>query len=445
MKLTVIVIASAVFAVVLMTSAVVLYAGGPDAGEAQPPAPPADNPPAPKDEKPDREAVVKALDKLVEKAPQLGPVFKDFTLALYDKDYAKAWGMINKASQESINKELAGTIADTQEQIKSLEKTLANADVPEDQKAAIQSQLDGRKAHLKELEALDGPKYFGKRSEEGVTGLFKYIVDEKLTFEKENVNGNYGFIRMRLEAETQILRFAREADAWKIDFADTLKNEIPGVTRDEVVAVLDGMDLKKAAQLGPAFKEFELALFDRDYKKAWGLLGKASQEECATQLKEEVIDLKGRLERLEEALKDENISEKDKADAQAEYDSVKARLAELGAMTPTDYRAVSWKQMGDWNGILENMKGFKVSEEKIDGDKGTLTFKREEIEEKMLYVREDGAWKRDEVGPSEKPPVPVEPGTEENGGSDKENPAAPSKPVEVGPDEEPAETVPAHP
>lgn len=445
MKLTAIVIASAVFAVVLMTSAVVLYAGGPDAGEAQPPAPPADNPPAPKDEKPDRDSLVKALDKLNENAPKLGSVFKDFMLAIYDKDYTKAWGMINKASQESINKELAGTIADTKEQIKSLEKSLAGPDITEDQKDAIQNQLDARKAHLKEMEALDGQKYFAKMCEGGVTELFKYIVDLKLTFEKENVNGNYGFIRARLEDETEILRFAREADAWKIDFVDTLKNEIPGVTRDEVIAVLDGMDLKKAAQLGPAFKELELALFDRDYKKAWGLLGKASQEECATQLKEEVIDLKGRLERLEEALKDANISETDKADAQAEYDSVKARFAELSAMTPTDYRAVSWKQKGDWNGILENMKRFKVSEEKIEGDKGTLIFKLEETEEKMLYVREDGAWKRDEVGPSEEPPVPVEPGTEENGGSDEENPAAPSKPVEVGPDEKPAETVPAHP
>jgi predicted small secreted protein len=176
-----------------------------------------------------RADVIKGLDNFgFEKAPQLGPVLKDFLLAIYDKKYDDAWNMLNKASQKEAAKELAGEVAELRESIASMEAKISDAKTPQENKNWYKSQLDVKKARLGELMPLigDGGKYFTYLMGNSDVGKsFQDIADgqTKVKIIGETISGDKGYISEEAgeRAAEQKLLFVMEEGKWKFDFYNT--------------------------------------------------------------------------------------------------------------------------------------------------------------------------------------------------------------------------------
>jgi hypothetical protein len=176
-----------------------------------------------------RATVINALDKMgLDKAPTLGPVFEDFLLAIYDKNFNDAWSMLNKESQNKALKELAAEISELNESIASLEAKASDTQIPPEQRDWYNSQAAIKKTRMTELAPMsgNGRKYFSYlMANPDVVKSFQEITDGtiKIQITGETVNGDKGFISEKNEQDgrEQKLYFVMEDGKWKFDFYNT--------------------------------------------------------------------------------------------------------------------------------------------------------------------------------------------------------------------------------
>ena len=176
-----------------------------------------------------RAAAINALDKAgLDKAPTLGPVFKDFLLAIYDKNFNDAWSMLNKASQDKAVKELAAEINELSESIASLAAKASDTQIPAEQRDWYNTQAGIKRERMAELTPMsgNGRKYFSYlMANPDVIKSFQEIADGtlKIQITGETVNGDKGFISEKNEQDgrEQKLCFVMEDGKWKFDFYNT--------------------------------------------------------------------------------------------------------------------------------------------------------------------------------------------------------------------------------
>jgi len=413
--------------------------------------------PAPPDEaanpqlegKPDRDALVETLNKAIEKAPTLGPAAKDFYLALYDKDFKKAWETLNKGSQNALTTAIDDETARVKADIAKLNEALADPKTPEDKKADLKADLDWAQEHLKDAEARSASKQFYTAYAIPLSYKLPGIDAGLMTFEREKIDGETAFAVARIsEDETITLRFALENGAWKFDLLDTLRTKVPGVTREEFLAALEKIDPeKKAPTLAPVLKAFYLAGYEGDYEKAWGVLSEGTHKAYETDLKFFLDSLKEGIAETKKNFKAGTIPADQKTDQlracyQAEFYLVQFG-GETGAQT---YFAEEFKAVIDLILFVDQMNSglwSPTENEKIKGDKGAIAAK----EANLSFTRENGDWKFNMAG---------EDAVDESGAADDsvkpedagKPPIEPTEPEESAPPEEPsapAGDAPAHP
>jgi len=184
---------------------------------------------------PNRKSVEAALDKLgLEKAPTLGPVFRDFTLAVFDKNYNAAWNMTTQASQIQIARNLVDELATLRQEIDRLEGELNKPGLSEEDTDFHTAQRDLQRSRLRGLAQLegDGSKYFAMAVKDfaAVRG-FNEIASGKLKVKitGETIAASQGHITEQYEDTNQKgkIPFAFEDGKWKIDFAKLLEKETP--------------------------------------------------------------------------------------------------------------------------------------------------------------------------------------------------------------------------
>jgi hypothetical protein len=174
-----------------------------------------------------REALVKALDKSgFENAPTLGPVFRNFLLAVHDKNYGIAWGMLTKPSQAKATDQLTAEIVKLRKRIDSLQAQIDDPATPQGRKEWCQAQVDLKKDRLSQLTRLTAEAYFAALlNNADIERNYQDIATGKVEIKiaGETINGDKGVItgQNTKEGKTLELRFVLEGGAWKFDFYNT--------------------------------------------------------------------------------------------------------------------------------------------------------------------------------------------------------------------------------
>ncbi len=174
------------------------------------------------------------MDKMeLENAPTLAPVMKEWTLALIDKDYDKAWDLSSSGTHELFTQQLAMLQKSLEAGVNSMETALNNPNFPEENKAEMRKQYEEIKNTYEELKAMesDGKKFFvwAMQQAEKQEGSFAAeITKGKIKVISENIEGDTGYMvsKDEEEDEEEKLYFAKENGEWKVDLAKSAKDEM---------------------------------------------------------------------------------------------------------------------------------------------------------------------------------------------------------------------------
>ena len=172
-----------------------------------------------------RAEVLAAMDKMkLENAPTLAPVMKEWTLAIIDKNFDKAWGLMSISTHELFTQQLEMLYKSLESGVLSMETALDNPNLPEENKTEMRKQYEEIKKTFEELKAMegDGKKFFAwamRRAEEMEGGVAEEIAKGKIEIISESIDGNTGYMVSKdlKTNEEEKLYFAQEKDGWKVD------------------------------------------------------------------------------------------------------------------------------------------------------------------------------------------------------------------------------------
>ncbi len=177
--------------------------------------------------------IIAAIDKMkLENAPTLSSVMREWTMALINKNYDKAWDLMSISTHESATRRLGMYQQSLEAKVNNLETELNDPAIPEESKAEKREQYEGSKKVLEELKAIegDGKKFFVwvmKRVEKMENSFVASVAKGRIEVLSENIEGDTGYIvHRRLEEDTEKKwYFTRENDGWKFDLNKSIEEE----------------------------------------------------------------------------------------------------------------------------------------------------------------------------------------------------------------------------
>jgi len=186
-------------------------------------APATENPPAQITE---RDNFVAALDRIgLEKAPTLGPAYRDFLLAAFDKNFDRAWDLINQPGKDALTRELPGKIAELEAVTKRMQAELQKPDISRGARDYYTRSCAENKELIPLLKSFngDGKKYFAFAMEKTAAGRLSAEVLSQMEITGETINGDRGAIALKYKdaGTTGQIPFTRENGAWKFDLMET--------------------------------------------------------------------------------------------------------------------------------------------------------------------------------------------------------------------------------
>jgi len=175
-----------------------------------------ENPPAQITE---RDNFIAAFDKIgLEKAPSLGPVYREFLLAAYDKNFDKAWEIINQPSKNALTKELPGKIVELEKLTKKMEAELRKPGISSAARDFYTRSVAEQKALAGQLKSFngDGKKYFAFAVEKTAAGRLSAEILSQMEITGETINGDRGTIALKHKdaGTTGEVPFTLENGAW---------------------------------------------------------------------------------------------------------------------------------------------------------------------------------------------------------------------------------------
>jgi hypothetical protein len=207
------------------------------AEEQNPPAEqkPAENPPAPLIQAfpydPSQKEVDDALKAMqLENAPTLGPVLKEWLLASYKRDFAKAYGYISTGSKGVTIHIAQVRIFSDKNAVAAGEKQLEDPNIDASLKKAIEEEITKLKEYIAGREACnnDGEKLYAYITDWVARGnqhnpIHGYVYGPPLKIVKEVFQGDVGYILTSDPPGANKMYFVKEKDGWKYDFANTVQ------------------------------------------------------------------------------------------------------------------------------------------------------------------------------------------------------------------------------
>ena len=175
--------------------------------------------------------IIAAIDKMkLENAPTLAPAMKEWTMAVINNNYDKAWDLMSTSTQESAARRLGMYQQSLEARVNNLETEINDPAVPEENKAETREQYEESKKVLQELKAMegDGKKFFAwvmKRVEKMEDGFVASVAKGRIEVLSENVEGDTGYIvHKRLEQDTERKwYFTRENGGWRFDLNKSIE------------------------------------------------------------------------------------------------------------------------------------------------------------------------------------------------------------------------------
>ena len=177
--------------------------------------------------------IIAAIDEMkLENAPTLASVMREWTMAVINKNYDKAWDLMSISTQESGARRLGMYQQSLETRVNSMETELNDPAIPEENKAEKREQYEELKKVLEELKAMegDGKKFFAwvmKRVEKMENSFVASVAKGRIEVLSENIEGHTGYIvhrRLEQDAEKKWY-FTRENDGWKFDLNKSIEEE----------------------------------------------------------------------------------------------------------------------------------------------------------------------------------------------------------------------------
>lgn len=174
-----------------------------------------------------RAQFVAALDAVgLEKAPALGPVYREFILAAYDKDFPENWLLINQQSRDALAKELPQRISGLETLTKKMEDELLRADISQAARDFYTQSVKEQKDLAAKLKSFngDGEKYFillmGKAAP---SYAFSAEILQQMQVTGETIDGPRATLNIIHKSidHPGAIPFTLENGDWKLDFMET--------------------------------------------------------------------------------------------------------------------------------------------------------------------------------------------------------------------------------
>jgi hypothetical protein len=171
----------------------------------------------------------KALDNMgLEKAPTLGPVFRQIILDFAAKKYDKIYDSAHESYKESIALQMETDFLYWLLAVQEISEQLDKADLPDSERTSLTDQLQYAQQSLEEMESLNGDpeKYFVWYMER-ITKTHNPvddIISGRMTVEFEHVDADTGSIMIMLSEDLHMLTFTKENGVWKLTLDDGLLN-----------------------------------------------------------------------------------------------------------------------------------------------------------------------------------------------------------------------------
>jgi hypothetical protein len=185
---------------------------------------------------PAADAVKAAFDKMkLGNSPAFGLLYRDWVMALYTRDFDKAWGMYTANTQDKVEQQAASEIYGLTLNIKMDENSLQNPNLAPKTKEELQNRVALLSDRLGKVRMMPNRKYHAYVFQETERRTGKNPAEPFLTEGMEvigeSIKGDRACIATNLPAPNDRLFFTRENGAWKIDFL-----RIPRVPLDSAPA-----------------------------------------------------------------------------------------------------------------------------------------------------------------------------------------------------------------
>lgn len=166
----------------------------------------------------------------LENTPTLGPVFKEWMLAAYQRDFNKAYSYISTASKAAMLQVAGARIFSDKATVTLWEKQLQDPNLGDDQRKVLQAEIAKIKEYIAGREACkgDGAKLYGYITDWVAKGnshnpIHGYVYGPPLKFIKEVFKDNAGYILTSDPPGANKMYFVKEQDGWKYDMAGTVQ------------------------------------------------------------------------------------------------------------------------------------------------------------------------------------------------------------------------------
>jgi len=164
----------------------------------------------------------------LENTPTLGPVFKEWMLAAYHRDFDKAYSYISTASKAAMLQVAGVRILSDKMSVTAWEKQLQDPNLSDDQRKVLQGEIAKLKEYIAGREACkgDGAKLYGYITDWVAKGnshnpIHGYVYGPPLKLIKEVFKDNVGYILTSDPPGGNKTYFVKEQDGWKFDLATT--------------------------------------------------------------------------------------------------------------------------------------------------------------------------------------------------------------------------------
>jgi len=167
-------------------------------------------------------------------SPTFGLVFRNFVMALYARDYDKAWGMFGPGGRNKVEQQRLATIEGLAMSAQGARLMISRTST-EGGRAALRAKIQRWDAQAATVQQFNAQQFFAwivqlSENSAGDNPAYSYFVDPP-KFVGEQVEGDTGFAKIDAPAPNDKLPFARENGEWKIDFTPLTKEQMALATR----------------------------------------------------------------------------------------------------------------------------------------------------------------------------------------------------------------------
>jgi hypothetical protein len=162
-------------------------------------------------------------------APTFGPIYRDYILALYARDYDKAYGLLSADAIEQVRAKCQGAVASTNSMLVLLQSVgRGDPSVIEELTRLYETlQLKPPRSFFRFVYQ-EGEKNDGKNPAEQYLAGF-------LPFTQEVIAGDLGYIKTESNDPAAQPPFVKEDGAWKMNFVPITDKQVKSVTLDPIM------------------------------------------------------------------------------------------------------------------------------------------------------------------------------------------------------------------